>query len=205
MKHNQLHHHLRRWGILATALSACLMAQAQTVPNTFLVHKLVSDLADMADKVDPNLVNPWGNGFGATPFWVGNNGTGTSTLYDGAGNILSLVVSIPGPGGATTGGKVTGVIYNLFSSNTAAFAVAPDKPAIFLFCGEDGIISGWNSGADSSHALVLYDNSAAGAIYKGCALGGTAMPRCFRRRFSQQQDRRVRWQPDSGNRNRWLR
>ena len=152
-------------------MSALLFAQP--APNTFLVHKLVSDLSGVADHHDPNLVNPWGNGFGATPFWVGNTGTGTSTLYDGTGAILPIVVDIPAAGGAKTGGPVTGVIYNTFTSDTSAFNVAPGKPGPFLFCSLDGLITGWNSSVDSSHALVLYDNSASGAVYTGCALGGS--------------------------------
>ena len=161
----------RRLAPLAFALTALAIAQP---PNTFLVHNFVSDLAGMADHQDPNLVNPWGNGFGATPFWVGNNGTGTSTLYNGAGDVLSLVVNIPKASGATTGGPVTGVIYNTFSSNTAAFAVAAGKPGVFLFCSLDGTITGWNPGVNSTEAVVLLNNSASGAVYTACALGGTA-------------------------------
>ncbi|MFZ0937168.1 MAG: TIGR03118 family protein [Bryobacteraceae bacterium] len=157
---------------------------AQVTPNTFLVHNFVSDLSGVADHQDPNLVNPWGNGFGATPFWIGNNGTGTSTLYDGTGAVLPVVVDIPATGGAKTGGLVTGVIYNTFASDTSAFAVAADKPASFLFCSLDGIISGWNSSVDSTHALALFDNSASGAVYTGCVLGGvTGAPLLFAANF----------------------
>jgi len=67
---------------------------------------------------------------------------------------------------------VTGVIYNSFASDTKAFNVAAGKPGSFLFCSLDGLITGWNSSVDSTHALVLYDNSASGAVYTGCALGG---------------------------------
>ncbi len=171
-----------RVGTIVGALSA--WALAQTAPNTFLVHKLVSDLAGVADHQDPNLVNPWGNGFGPTPFWVGNNATGTSTLYDGTGAAKSLVVDIPAAGGAKTGGPVTGVIFNTFSSDTSAFAVAAGKPGSFLFCSEDGLITGWNSGVSSTEAEVLFDNSASGAVYKGCALGGvTGAPLLFAANF----------------------
>jgi uncharacterized protein (TIGR03118 family) len=188
MKHDRLRELARvaravcRLVVLAVALST--WAMAQTAPNTFLVHKLVSDLSGVADHQDPNLVNPWGNGFGQSPFWIGNNGTGTSTLYDGTGAAISLIVNIPAAGGVKTGGPVTGVIFNTFSSNTSEFAVATGKPASFLFCSEDGIISGWNSSVDSTHALVLFDNSASGAVYKGCALGGaTGAPRLFAANF----------------------
>src|SRR5580698_4241843 len=90
-------------------IAASLAAQT-TPPNNYLVHNLVSDLPGIADHQDPNLVNPWGNGFGASPFWVGNNGTGTSTLYTGTGHAVPLVVTIPQAGNAGTDGPVTGVI-----------------------------------------------------------------------------------------------
>ena len=143
------------------ALSAVLSAQTAP-PNKFLVHNLVSDLPGIADHQDPNLLNPWGNGFANQPFWIGNNHSGTATLYDGYGNKVALTVSIPAPGGAT-GGAVTGVI----SSGAAAAFNTGGKPSSFLFCSEDGIISGWNTGTT---AAVLVDNSKAGAIYKGCTL-----------------------------------
>lgn len=161
-------------GILAGAL-ACSLAAQSTSSNSFLVHNLVSDLAGVADHQDPNLVNPWGNAFSATsPFWVADNGTGLSTLYDGYGNPSATVVNIAKANGANTGGPVTGVIQNAFSSNTAAFNVAAGKPGSFLFCSQDGLITGWAPSVDATHALVLVNNSASGAVYYGCALAGTA-------------------------------
>jgi uncharacterized protein (TIGR03118 family) len=171
--------------LLALTATTLVCAQTQS-SNAFIVHKLVSDLPKVADHQDPKLINPWGNGFGSTPFWVGNNGSGTSTLYDGYGVATSLVVSIPAAAGANSGGHVTGVIFNSFSSNTAVLNVQSGKAASFLFCSEDGIISGWNSSADATHALVLVDNSKSGAIYKGCALGGTSSaPLFFAANFAQ--------------------
>jgi len=135
-------------------------------PNMYLVHNLVSDLPGIADYQDTALQNPWGNGFGSTPFWTGNNGSGTATLYDGYGKKANLTVAIPGAAGAATGGAVTGVI---FSASAGAFNVS-GKPSSFLFCSEDGVISGWNGG---SNATVLADNSKSGAVYKGCAIAST--------------------------------
>lgn len=165
--------------IALTGVLAAQTAPTNTPPNTFLVHNLVSDLPGIADHQDTNLVNPWGNGFGQSPFWIGNNGTGTSTLYDGYGTASALIVNIPAAGGAVTGGPVTGVILNAFSSNPAVFDVAAGKAASFLFCAEDGLISGWNSSVDSTHAKVLFDNSKSGAVYKGCAIGGTSAAPMF--------------------------
>src|SRR5215469_3106600 len=155
------------------SLAGCLSAAAT---NNYLVHNLVADQAGVADHVDPNLVNPWGNAFSATsPFWIGDNGTGLSTLYDGTGTPnTGVVVSIPAAGGKTTPGPVTGVIQN---SATTAFLVAPGRQSQFAFCSADGAITGWNSNVNAKQALILLDNSKNGAVYYGCAAatpsGGT--------------------------------
>ncbi len=149
-----------------------LAAGSLSAANGYVVHNLVSDLPGLADHVDKNLVNPWGNGFsGSSPFWIGNNGTGTSTLYDGTGAPVALVVKVPAAAGATTPGPVTGVIANTFSPS---FNAATGKPASFLFCTLDGTISGWNSSVNATNAQIMADNSKSGAVYPGCVLGGTS-------------------------------
>jgi uncharacterized protein (TIGR03118 family) len=139
--------------------------------STYYVHNLVSDMSGLADHVDSNLVNPWGTAFSAgSPFWIANNGTGTSTLYNGEGVAIPLVVNIPSPAGTTVTGKVTGVMFN---GNQSAFMISGQTPP-FLFCTEDGTIAGWSSAVDKTNAKILINNSTTGAQYKGCALGGTA-------------------------------
>ncbi len=173
--------------IFFVALTGAAVLSAQSgSSNSFIVHKLVSDLPGVADHQDPKLINPWGNGFGSTPFWVGNNGSGTSTLYDGYGTPSTLVVNIPAAGGSPTGGPVTGVIFNGFNSNTAAMNVASGKAAIFIFCSLDGLITGWNSSVNATEAVVMIDNSKSGAVYTGCALGGTSSaPLLFAANFNK--------------------
>src|ERR1700679_1845069 len=85
--------------ILLTAIAGSLSAQSPA-PNPFLVHNLVSDLPAIADHQDPKLINPWGNAFSATsPFWIGDNGSGFSTLYNGTGTPnAAVIVSIPQAG-----------------------------------------------------------------------------------------------------------
>src|SRR5580704_10379918 len=162
-------------GVILGIAASCLVAQsASAPPNNYLVHNLVSDLANTADHQDPNLVNPWGVGFGPTPFWVGNNGKGTATLYDGIGAVIPLVVAIPQAGDAGTAGPVTGVMFNSFASNSSAFDVQAGMPALFIFCSDDGVISGWNEAVSGPKASILFDNSKSGAVYTGCAQGGTA-------------------------------
>jgi uncharacterized protein (TIGR03118 family) len=53
-------------------------------------------------------------------------------------------------------------------NNTTNFNLSPGTPAKFIFATEDGTLSAWSSGTD---AVLMVDHSAAGAIYKGLALG----------------------------------
>ncbi len=115
----------------------------------------------MGAKIDPNLVNPWGlAAFPGNPWWVSDNGPGLSTLYDGSGNIQSLVVTIPPSASSPAGslGTPTGIVAN----------PTPDfGGAAFIFDTEDGTISSW-AGAPS--ATIVVDKGAA-AVYKGLAIG----------------------------------
>ena len=157
---------------LALSLSSAFAAGPATPSpaNSYLVHNLVSDLPSMADYEDPNLVNPWGLATTASsPFWIGNNGTGTSTLYGTTGAAIALVVTIPTPS-ASTGGAVSGVIAN----TTTSFPVATGKNASFIFCTEDGTVSGWSSSVNSGVPVITVNNSASNAVFKGCAIGGTS-------------------------------
>ena len=78
---------------------ASATASLCSAANAFFQHNLVSDLTGVADVVDRCLVNPWGVAESpSSPFWISDNGTGLSTLYNGNGAIIPLVVAIPGPG-----------------------------------------------------------------------------------------------------------
>ena len=101
--------------------------------------------------------------------WVANNGTATSTLYDGAGNVQSLVVQIPTPT-ADGGGNPTGIVFNA-STGFAVTSAGVSGASRFIFVTEDGVIAGWAPTVDGTHAIRAVDNSATtGAIYKGAAL-----------------------------------
>src|SRR6266404_2558263 len=57
---------------------------------------LVSNTSGVAPVTDPRLVNPWGlSRSSSSRWWISDNGTGLSTLYDGAGAKQSLIVTIP--------------------------------------------------------------------------------------------------------------
>jgi uncharacterized protein (TIGR03118 family) len=130
----------------------------------FIQSNLVSDIPGEAATTDPSLVNPWGISFSPTsPFWISDNGTGVSTLYNGAGTKIPLTVAVPPPAGGMAPSAPTGTVFN----GTSDFNVAANTPAAFIFDTEDGTISGWNTGTS---AVLKVDNSAAGAVYKGLAI-----------------------------------
>jgi NHL repeat len=104
---------------------------------------LQSDIPGVADRTDPNLVNPWGLAVGPTGiFWVADNHTGVSTLYAPNGKPNPLIVTIPASSGiATDVASPTGLVFNPFPK---AFLLSNGKPALFIFDAEDGGVSAWN-------------------------------------------------------------
>jgi uncharacterized protein (TIGR03118 family) len=139
--------------------------------NSYVQHNLVSDIRGRADHLDPKLVNPWGISFNPTgPFWISDNGTGVTTVYDGQGRPAPmrnpLTVTIPPPLGVTPPSAPTGQVFN----GTGGFPLTPGLPALFIFATEDGTISGWNPGANSTQAIRKVDRASFGAVYKGLAI-----------------------------------
>jgi uncharacterized protein (TIGR03118 family) len=116
-----------------------------------------------ASRIDPKLLNAWGIAFGGNgAAWVASAGGGVSTVYDSAGLDLIPAVNIPSPAGAT-GGTPTGVVLN---PSSVDFALSNGKPARFIFVNLDGVISGWNGGANAE----LIKNNVGQSVYTGAAL-----------------------------------
>jgi uncharacterized protein (TIGR03118 family) len=154
--------------VLSSVPGMIYAADASSPANAYIQHNLVADQTGVADVTDPNLVNPWGiSESAASPFWISDNHSGLTTLYNGSGAITPLVVTIAPPKGQSGAAAPTGQVFN----NTLAFVLANGKPATFIFDTEDGTVSAWNGGAATT---LEADNSAAGAIYKGLALGANA-------------------------------
>ena len=136
---------------------------------------LVSNTAGVAPVTDPQLINPWGVSRGsASPWWVSDEATGLSTLYNGAGAKQSLVVTIPpaDPNNKNTPtGTPTGTIAN---GSQTDFLLAPGKPAAFIFSTIDGTIAAWNptvaiaqgAAPPSTHAVTVAKTSD-GSSYTG--------------------------------------
>ena len=160
--------------LMAVCLVAVLGVSGTALAQRYSQTNLVSDTPGVAAITDPNLVNPWGISFSSSsPFWIADNGTGLSTLYKGDGSIIPLVVTIPPPNGSTDTSTPTGTVFN----GTPNFVVTENGvsgPGVFLFATEDGTISGWNPSVDLHNAVLVVDNSALGAVYKGLASANTA-------------------------------
>src|SRR5258708_24290569 len=162
-------HRLALSNAIALALVSVSFGQHYTQTN------LQANAPGMADASDPQLVNAWGlSRTSGSPWWVSDNTTGVSTLYNGPGTKQSLVVTIPpaNPNNPKTPtGSPTGMIAN---SSTTDFVLAPGKPADFIFATLDGTIAAWNpnvalaNGATppSTHAVTVVKTTD-GSVFTG--------------------------------------
>src|SRR5258708_18427057 len=179
--------------LIVTAMAGYACAAGYTQTNLVTNG---GDPAVTAAFTDPNLVNPWGISFlpaipgvfPGTPFWVSDNNAGVSTLYDGMGANVGLVVDIPVPGGPTTDpnndGTPTGQVANLtLFTATPAFPISTFGPADFIFATEAGTIAAWNTSLTDTDgpasptglpddAIIVVDNTA------GTPGGGAAGAAC---------------------------
>jgi uncharacterized protein (TIGR03118 family) len=136
-------------------------ATAATKGNWFNEYPLISDTAGgTALRTDASLVNGWGLSAGpTTPWWTSNNGTNSSTLYNGVGVKSALTVTVPG--------GPTGTVFN---GNATAFVVTADGKsgaARFLFATQEGKILGWSPTVNGTVAVTAVDNSSKAALYDG--------------------------------------
>jgi uncharacterized protein (TIGR03118 family) len=159
-------------------------------PNRYVVTNLTSDIPGITPNTDPVLQNAWGVAFtpGASPFWIADNATGCSTLYDGTGlpqpQPTPLRVKIPLPGGSVPAtacvhadpnnppnpapAAPTGLVWN----PTSTFLVPnTTSPATFIFATEDGTIAAWTGGLMPPDQAVLAVDNSPGAVYKGLVFG----------------------------------
>ena len=171
--------------ILTSVAFGALCASAGTAQAQFKQTDLVSDKSGLAMITDSNLINPWGVSFipGASPFWISNQGTGTSSLFQVTGstgvapaNLLAppatnfaailppVVAGFPGP---------TGQVAN---SAMKSFDIGGAGPAFFIFANLNGSISTWNpSNANgpthnAATVVVAAPTTGPGALYTGLAI-----------------------------------
>src|SRR5580658_6002646 len=153
---------VRRLLPLAACCGLALTLSGAAVAQTFTAVDLVSNLPGKAAHLDPLLANPWGLAYGpGGPFWISDEASGWSTLYDGSGTPASLQVVVP-PSSGTEAGSPTGIVYN----GSTEFAI-DTWTSVFIFATLDGTIQGW-SGFSPNATLIAV--RAAGASYTGLAI-----------------------------------
>ena len=173
--------------MLCVIVAAAVRADDGKAPaqgaNRYVVTNLTADLPNIAPNTDPVLQNAWGVAFtpGASPFWIADNATGCSTLYDGSGvpqPPTPLRVKLPLPGGEVPAtacqhadpqnppnpapATPTGLVWN----PTATFLVPhTTSPATFIWDTEDGTIAAWTGGLTPPDQAVLAVDNLPDAVY----------------------------------------
>lgn len=161
-----MHRLFSRSHALTTVLGLFMVLTSTAALAQYQLTNLTSDLAGKAKHQDVLLKNAWGLAYSpGNPFWVSDEATGWSTLYDGKGNPQSLQVVIPSASG-TGPGSPTGIVYN----GSTEFQI-DSWTSVFLFDTLDGTISGW-SAFDPTTALI--GAKTAGAVYTGLAITSKA-------------------------------
>ena len=163
--------------MLTTVAFGALCAGAGTAQAQFKQTNLASDLPGVATLTNSNLVNTWGVSAipGGSPFWISNQGTGTSSLFSVTGSTgvapvnlnaapgTNFVAVPPGPGLGPTG--------QVANSVGTSFAIG-GGPAVFIFANLNGSISAWNGSninpATMNAATVVVPSSS--AVFTGLAM-----------------------------------
>ena len=173
----------RRMVTLTIALGLVLMFVSSAAVAQYKLTNLSSNQVKQARHDDPLLVNAWGLVHApGSPWWVSDNNSGWSTLYDSQGNqVQTLKVLIPtagngpdSPTGLNGPGSPTGIVWN----GSKEFQVKAGAPAVFLFATLDGTISGWTPGSNFNQATLAVDTTANKnphpAMYTGLAITSKA-------------------------------
>jgi uncharacterized protein (TIGR03118 family) len=152
-----------------------LMLATSAAMAQYQLTNLSSNQLGWAKHTDPLQVNSWGLArAGGSPWWLSDNSSGWSTLYDKTGTAQGLRVLIPttgngpdSPTGANGPGMPTGVVFN----GSSEFLVQ-GWSAKFLFATLDGTISGWAPQSNRNQALIGVDTStnASPSVYTGLAI-----------------------------------
>jgi uncharacterized protein (TIGR03118 family) len=144
--------------VIIVALAAATSASSART-DRFVVRALVSD------RVDSQLVNPWGLAASAEgPWWVANEARSSSTLYAGDGHKQALRIAVHG--------GPTGVVFH----GGRGFLVhggGRAAPARFIYACEDGMIRGWAPTIPhgwSTEAEVAVDAGRSGVVFRGLTL-----------------------------------
>jgi uncharacterized protein (TIGR03118 family) len=107
-----------------------------------------------------------------------HNGTGVTTVYDGAGNLVPIaghdaitIAAAPGQESSSP----TGQVFNTAGSGFDVTLNGVTASSVFLFATTNGTISGWSPTVDSGSSVIAVDNSQGSnpVAYTGLAIGTT--------------------------------
>jgi uncharacterized protein (TIGR03118 family) len=160
--------------VVAACLGVLLLMLSASAEAQYHLTNLVSNQVHQAPTIDPLLANAWGLARSATsPWWISDNDTGWSTLYEATGTQEALKVLIPtagngpaSPTGLNGPGTPTGIVFNGSSTDFQT----QGKKADFIFATLDGTISAWAPGVNANQSIIVVDNSASKAMYTGLAI-----------------------------------
>ena len=162
--------------IVALGIGALTAASRLAEAGAYIQTNLVSDGLVPAQVADPMLVNPWGVSHSSTsPFWISNQGTRTSVLYNVSTTPPSKVAIAPNGFVAIPPAAAAGPTGQVNNGNASSFLLTNGDggSARFIFANLNGTISGWDGGATS-----VIQATTTGAVYTGLAIN-TAMNRLY--------------------------
>jgi uncharacterized protein (TIGR03118 family) len=155
--------------VALAALGMSLVFMSSAAVAQYTQTTLVSNHLQTANPPDPLLVNAWGLARATgSPFWVADNGSGWSTLYNGKGVKQGLQVVVPAAVKDTLGSP-TGTVFN----GSQQFKIE-GWPALFIFATLDGTISGWAPQVNLHSAIIRVNNSESKAVYTALAITNKA-------------------------------
>jgi uncharacterized protein (TIGR03118 family) len=134
------------------------------------IYKLVSNIASIpAETTDTNLINPWGIALDKHNdlVWIADNGTGLITQYTKSGSNTNVVVTVPNISGLGPANP-TGLVLNT-NSGFVIMLAGKSASATIIIATESGTIAGFNKMVDPLNAIIMYDGSSTGTVYKGLA------------------------------------
>jgi len=160
----------RRMLMHTIVLGVTLMMFAGAAAAQYQLKNLASNQEGQAQQPpDPLLVNAWGLAYApGGAFWISDEGSGWSTLYNGNGAKQGLRVLIPSASGAGPGSP-TGIVFN----GSSDFKIQGWN-TFFLFATLDGTIQGWSPQTNPNQTEMVVNNSSTGAIYTGLAITSNA-------------------------------
>jgi uncharacterized protein (TIGR03118 family) len=151
-------------------LGMALMLVSNAARAQYQLTSLDSNQVGAARHTDPLIVNAWGLVHApGSPWWVNDNNSGWSTLYDANGAIVQQLKVLVPTGGKNGPASPTGIVSS--ASTTDEFKVQ-GWPSVFLFATLDGTISGWSPEANFNAAIVAVNTSSntSPAMYTGLAI-----------------------------------